>query len=411
MRQMKAQWKKRGRILVLSLLLCLLVLPIKAQAAEIQPGVFGDVDFGGTPFQGDKLSSLTIREYDADKYVASGKIVWKNPDERMKTAATGGTIPYYDAYCYTNENVPEEISIPVPVLPIAKIEITKQPSKTTYLLGEDFDASSMQVTAYYNDIAMATAANGEESYPYSRVLDAEEYTITDGTNLKEGQQTVTIKTNYGQTVTQPITVTTGYTVKINGFYDDDQYGYKPGFDKVNHILTLNCQAGETLDFRIIQPEGCTYQGITIGKGITKDQLTIVDTAESLAAKQAFIRFTMPANDVELTINWSGQEEQKTENQDKTENTENTDKKEESSGTDSNQNSGSSTSSGSGSSSSGSSSSSSSTPAVSEPQTPAAAPKTADTNADRLAISFFTFLVTLAALSILTRRSFWRGNNH
>lgn len=72
------------------------------------------------------------------------------------------------------------------------IKITKQPNKTTYEVGEDFDKEGMQVTANYNDGT-------------SKVIT--DYEITNGTNLTEEQTSVTIEYD-GKTTTQGITVKT-----------------------------------------------------------------------------------------------------------------------------------------------------------------------------------------------------------
>lgn len=72
------------------------------------------------------------------------------------------------------------------------IQIETPPNKTKYFEGENFDKTGMVVKANYN--------NGT-----SILLDEESYNITDGTNLKAGQTSVTI--NYeDKSVTQPITV-------------------------------------------------------------------------------------------------------------------------------------------------------------------------------------------------------------
>ena len=73
---------------------------------------------------------------------------------------------------------------------LESIEITTPPTKTSYLVGEDFDKTGMVVKAKYSD------GNSEE---------ITDYTITDGTKLKLDQQSVTISYN-GKTVTQAIEV-------------------------------------------------------------------------------------------------------------------------------------------------------------------------------------------------------------
>ncbi len=73
---------------------------------------------------------------------------------------------------------------------LESIEITTPPTKTSYIVGDDFDKAGMVVKAKYSD------GNSEE---------ITDYTITDGTKLKLDQKSVTISYN-GKTVTQAIEV-------------------------------------------------------------------------------------------------------------------------------------------------------------------------------------------------------------
>ena len=77
---------------------------------------------------------------------------------------------------------------------LKNIEITTSPTKTAYFEGDNFDANGMVVTAYYNNDT-------------SCVLESSDYSISNGTNLREGQTSVTITINYQEkTTTQAITV-------------------------------------------------------------------------------------------------------------------------------------------------------------------------------------------------------------
>ena len=81
---------------------------------------------------------------------------------------------------------------------VKSIEITKEPDKTEYMAGEDFDPTGMVVTAVYDDNSKA-------------VLPETGYTIFRGTGLTKGQETVTIQYNDGSdnsgiNVRQSITV-------------------------------------------------------------------------------------------------------------------------------------------------------------------------------------------------------------
>ena len=73
---------------------------------------------------------------------------------------------------------------------LEKIEVTTQPNKTTYIEGQDFDNTGMQVKGYY--------ANGD-------TIDIYDYTIIDGDNLTLGQTEITIVYQEFET-TQPIEV-------------------------------------------------------------------------------------------------------------------------------------------------------------------------------------------------------------
>lgn len=73
---------------------------------------------------------------------------------------------------------------------LREIVITTPPVKTTYKEGENFNKNGMVVTAYYN--------NGK-----SKIIT--DYNITNGTNLKKDQTSITI-TYEDKTITQPIKV-------------------------------------------------------------------------------------------------------------------------------------------------------------------------------------------------------------
>ena len=87
---------------------------------------------------------------------------------------------------------------PEVVKTVESIEITKQPDKTEYMAGEDFDPTGMVVTAHYTDGTTA-------------VLTRDQYVIFHGDKLTKGQTYVTIQYddgshNSGIKVDQKITV-------------------------------------------------------------------------------------------------------------------------------------------------------------------------------------------------------------
>ena len=77
---------------------------------------------------------------------------------------------------------------------LKNIEITTPPTKTKYFEGENFDKTGMVVKANYNSKTNSSV-----------ILEEGSYTITNGTNLKANQTSVTISYE-NKSVDQPITV-------------------------------------------------------------------------------------------------------------------------------------------------------------------------------------------------------------
>jgi len=97
---------------------------------------------------------------------------------------------------------------------LKEIKITTPPNKTTYLAGENFDKEGMVVTAYYN--------NGT-----NKIIT--DYNISNGTDLKEGQKSITISYEDKQT-TQAITVVENSVVKLEIISEPEKKEYKAGHD-------------------------------------------------------------------------------------------------------------------------------------------------------------------------------------
>ena len=74
---------------------------------------------------------------------------------------------------------------------LTDISVKTAPSKTSYVAGQDFDATGMKLKVTYNDGTTQSVTNG--------------WTVTSGTNLAVGQSSVTISYG-GKTTTQNITV-------------------------------------------------------------------------------------------------------------------------------------------------------------------------------------------------------------
>ena len=98
---------------------------------------------------------------------------------------------------------------------VKSIAVTKEPKKTVYYEGEDFDPTGMVVTAYTITIPIPPATKGEKVE-----LPITNYTVTNGTDLEAGQTSVTIRHQTGtgvfdaKTTTQPITVHPVPTVTV-----------------------------------------------------------------------------------------------------------------------------------------------------------------------------------------------------
>ena len=104
---------------------------------------------------------------------------------------------------------------------LKNIEIVTPPNKTSYFEGEDFDSTGMVVQANYNS----------KTNP-SSILDSSSYNITNGTNLKASQTSVTISYQ-DKTATQAITVKENNVTELKIKTPPTKTEYKEGenFDK------------------------------------------------------------------------------------------------------------------------------------------------------------------------------------
>lgn len=102
--------------------------------------------------------------------------------QSLKNGQTSVTISY--------EEKKIEQAVTVEPNPVIKIEITKEPDKVKYTVGQNFDATGMKVIATYED--------GTE-------LEITDYTIENGNSLTLGQTNITIRFE-NKTTTQEITV-------------------------------------------------------------------------------------------------------------------------------------------------------------------------------------------------------------
>ena len=124
----------------------------------------------------------------------------------------------------TNELIDESLK---------EIKITTAPTKTTYFEGENFDKTGMVVTAYYNS----------KTKP-SVILDSSDYSITNGTNLQEGQTSVTI-TYDGKSINQNISVEKNIVTDLKIVTPPTKTEYKEGqnFDKSGMVIEATRKKG------------------------------------------------------------------------------------------------------------------------------------------------------------------------
>ena len=105
-----------------------------------------------------------------------------------KVTVNGETASEFEKNPSTQPDVDMRVFHELEVLQVVKtvesIEITTPPTKTEYMVGEDFDPTGMVVTAHYTD---GTTADLPETG----------YTIFRGTGLMQGQTDVTIQYNDG----------------------------------------------------------------------------------------------------------------------------------------------------------------------------------------------------------------------
>ena len=118
---------------------------------------------------------------------------------------------------------------------LKSIEIITPPNKTSYFEGENFDSTGMVVQANYNS----------KTNP-SSILDSSSYNITNGTNLKASQSSVTISYQ-DKTATQPITVKENNIIELKIKTPPTKTEYKEGenFDKTGMVVEATYANGTT----------------------------------------------------------------------------------------------------------------------------------------------------------------------
>lgn len=165
---------------------------------------------------------------------------------------------------------------------LKNIEITKAPSKTSYFEGENFDKTGMVVTANYNS----------KKNP-SVILNSSDYSITNGTNLKAGQTSVTI-TYDGKSVTQPITVEKNSIVSLQIKTAPTKTAYKEGqnFDKTGMVVVANYKDGTS--------KTITNYTVKNGNNLSADQTEVIIEYENKEVKQAITVTPNPLMEIKVT---------------------------------------------------------------------------------------------------------------
>lgn len=114
--------------------------------------------------------------------------------------------------------------------PVVKLEVVSNADKLNYVVGQNFNAEGLRIKAIYESGLEKEVAG---------------YTIKDGTNLQEGQKTVTIEFE-GQTITQAITVEakTVTSITIKTMPAKTEYiQYKEKLDLTGGVITISYNDG------------------------------------------------------------------------------------------------------------------------------------------------------------------------
>lgn len=173
---------------------------------------------------------------------------------------------------YTVSSIPDDS--------LANIEITTPPTKTSYFEGQNFDKTGMVVKANYN--------NGT-----STTLDSASYGISNGTDLKVGQTSVTI-TYEDKSVNQTITVEKNSIVELKIKTPPTKVDYKEGeqFDKTGMVIEATYKDGTTK----------TVDNYTISDGdnLKTDQTKVNISYEEKTVQQPITVIPNPLMEIKVT---------------------------------------------------------------------------------------------------------------
>ena len=181
---------------------------------------------------------------------------------------------------------------------LKNIEITTPPTKTSYFEGQNFDKTGMVVKANYNNKT-------------SEILDSSSYSITNGTDLKVGQTSVTI-TYEDKSVEQSISVEKNSVVGLKIKTPPTKTEYKEGenFDKTGMVVTGIYQdetTHEILDYIIENGTNLTkgqssvtinYGGKKVTQAITVEEKAI--TTISISKRPSKTQYIQYKEGLDLT---------------------------------------------------------------------------------------------------------------
>ena len=183
---------------------------IKYNKAQIEPNGLGDVDGNG------KVDSTDERLLQGH---LAGQINLSSDQRSRADVNQDGQITIEDAqelHMFLESNGGQEGD------ELSSIAVTKAPNKTTYIEGQNFDKTGMVVQATY--------ASGNKQ-------NIDNYTVTDGTNLKKEQNHVTISYE-NKTTTQAITVSAKTVTKIEVSKNPNKMEY------IQNVDSLDLTGGE-----------------------------------------------------------------------------------------------------------------------------------------------------------------------
>ena len=178
--------------------------------------------------------------FEGDDFDTTGMVVTANYNDNTSqvlttyniTGATNLTVGQTSVtISYEGKSVEQPIT--VEANSVADLNIKTPPTKTEYNAGENFDSTGMVIEAIYKK---------------GNTKEITDYTIEDGTNLKNEQTSVTISYE-GKKVSQPITVISNALVRIEVKQAPNKTNYVVGqnFDPTGMIITAVYENGNTVD--------------------------------------------------------------------------------------------------------------------------------------------------------------------